>query len=141
MSRKPGNACIIVNYVASAIYCEAGMRKHSMLPTSNASGVIWSYPGNKESLYGIGIPNYLQQSIFIFRCGVFFNAHLKNYNCLIHSMLQSFIEGQKLVRGGTDRGLLFCKETNKICKNTLFLEFLAYLHFVAWLNGLYFEVK
>ena len=34
--------------------------------------------------------------------------------------------------GGTDWGLHFCKETNKICKNALFLEFLAYLHFVAW---------
>ena len=33
--------------------------------------------------------------------------------------------------GGTDRGLPFCKEINKICKNALFLEFLAYLHFVA----------
>ncbi len=34
--------------------------------------------------------------------------------------------------GGTDWGLHFCKETNKICKNALFLVFLAYLHFVAW---------
>ena len=34
--------------------------------------------------------------------------------------------------GGTDWGLHFCKETHKICKNALFLEFLAYLHFVAW---------
>ena len=34
--------------------------------------------------------------------------------------------------GGADRGLHFCKETNKICKNALFLDFLAYLHFVAW---------
>ena len=34
--------------------------------------------------------------------------------------------------GGTDWGLHFCKQTNKICKNALFLEFLAYLHFVAW---------
>ena len=34
--------------------------------------------------------------------------------------------------GGTDWGLHFCKETNKICKNALFLEFLAYLHFVTW---------
>ena len=34
--------------------------------------------------------------------------------------------------GGTDWGLHFCKETNKICKNALFLDFLAYLHFVAW---------
>ena len=33
--------------------------------------------------------------------------------------------------GGTDWGLHFCKETHKICKNALFLEFLAYLHFVA----------
>ena len=51
---------------------------------------------------------------------------------LIHSVLQSFAEGQKFVRGGADRGLHFCKETNKICKNALFLDFLAYLHFVAW---------
>ena len=34
--------------------------------------------------------------------------------------------------GETDRVLLFCKETNKICKNALFLDFLAYLHFFAW---------
>ena len=34
--------------------------------------------------------------------------------------------------GGTDWGLHFCKETNIICKNALFLDFLAYLHFVAW---------
>ena len=40
-------------------------------------------------------------------------------------------EGQKFIRG-TDWGLYFYKETHKICKNALFLEFLAYLHFVAW---------
>ena len=34
--------------------------------------------------------------------------------------------------GGTDWGLHFCKETNTICKNALFLDFLAYLHFFAW---------
>ena len=34
--------------------------------------------------------------------------------------------------GGTNWGLHFCKETNTICKNALFLDFLAYLHFVAW---------
>ena len=34
--------------------------------------------------------------------------------------------------GGMDWGLHSCKETHKICKNELFLEFLAYLHFVAW---------
>ena len=34
--------------------------------------------------------------------------------------------------GGTDWGLHLCKETNTICKNALFLDFLAYLHFVAW---------
>lgn len=51
-------------------------------------------------------------------------------------MLQSFAEGQKFVRGGQTGDCIFCKETNKICKNALFLDFLAYLHFVAWLNGL-----
>ena len=65
----------------------------------------------------------------------FFNAHVELCKHLIHSILQSFTEGQKFIRG-TDRGLLFCKETNKISKNATFLEFLAYLHFVAWLNGL-----
>ncbi len=50
---------------------------------------------------------------------------------MIHSVLQNSSEGQKFVRG-TDWGLHFCKETNKICKNALFLDFLAYLHFVAW---------
>ena len=61
----------------------------------------------------------------------FFNAHLELYNRMIHSILQSFTEGQKCF-WGTDWGLHFYKETNKICKNALFLEFLAYLHFVAW---------
>ena len=65
----------------------------------------------------------------------FFNAHLELCKHLIYSILQDFTEGQKFVRG-TDWGLHFCKETNKICKNALFLEILAYLHFVAWLNGL-----
>ena len=65
----------------------------------------------------------------------FFNAHLEICKHLIYSILQDFTEGQKFVRG-TDWGLHFCKETNKICKNALFLEILAYLHFVAWLNGL-----
>ena len=49
--------------------------------------------------------------------------------------MRNFLEGQKFVRG-TDRGLHFCKETHNICKNELFLEFLAYLHFVALSNGL-----
>ena len=61
----------------------------------------------------------------------FFNAYLQSCMYLIHSVLQSFAEEQKFVRG-TDRGLHFCKETNKICKNAIILEFLAYLHFVAW---------
>ena len=61
----------------------------------------------------------------------FFNAHLELCKHLIHNILQDFAGGQKFVRG-TDRGLLFCKESNKICKNALFLETLAYLHFVAW---------
>jgi hypothetical protein len=52
----------------------------------------------------------------------FFNAHLKLCKYLIHSVLQSFSEEQKFVRG-TDRGLYFCKETHKICKNSLFLNF------------------
>lgn len=60
----------------------------------------------------------------------FFNAHLELCKYMIHSVLQSFTEGQKFVRG-TDRGLHFCKETNKICKNAFFLEFFAYLHFVV----------
>ena len=62
------------------------------------------------------------------------------FNQLVFSVLQNSTEEQKFIRG-TDRGLQFCKETHKICKNALFLELLAYLQFVAWLNGLYFEVK
>ena len=50
------------------------------------------------------------------------------------------IEGQKTVRG-TVWGLHFYKETDKIYKNSLFLEFLAYLYFVVWLNRLLLEVK
>ena len=45
--------------------------------------------------------------------------------------MRNFLEG-KCLFGGTDWGLHFCKETNKFCKNALFLEFLAYLYFVAW---------
>ena len=45
--------------------------------------------------------------------------------------MQNLLEGQTAFRG-TGRGQYFCKETHKICKNQLFLEFLAYLHFVAW---------
>ena len=33
---------------------------------------------------------------------------------------------------GTDRGLHFYKETHKICKNAIILEFLAYLYFIIW---------
>ena len=65
----------------------------------------------------------------------FFYAHSELCKHLIHSILQGFTKERKCFRG-TDWGLHFCKETNKICKNALFLEFLAYLHFVAWLNGL-----
>ena len=42
---------------------------------------------------------------------------------------------------GTDRGLHFYKETDKIYKNALFLEFIAYLYFVVWLNSPELEVK
>ena len=49
-------------------------------------------------------------------------------------------EGQKTVRG-TVWGLHFYKETDKIYKNALFLEFLAYLYFVVWLNSPELEVK
>ena len=47
------------------------------------------------------------------------------------SVLQNSPEGQKCVRG-TEWGLHFYKETYKIDKNALFLEFLAYLYFVVW---------
>ena len=49
-------------------------------------------------------------------------------------------EGQKTVRG-TVWGLHFYKETDKIYKNSLFLEFLAYLYFVVWLNSPELNVK
>ena len=42
MSLMHGNACIIVNYAANAIYCEAVTPKPSMPTTSKASGVIWT---------------------------------------------------------------------------------------------------
>ena len=90
--------------------------------------------------YFIEYSNYKQSSITYFPMQSFFNVHLFLCKYLTHSILQSFTEGQKCFRG-TDRGLHFCKETNKICKNALFLEFLAYLHFVAWLNGLQLELK
>ena len=72
-------------------------------------------------------------AIFTIRCRVFICPHrMQNaeFNLLASSVLQNHSEGQKFIRG-TDRGLLLCKETHKICKNALFLEFLAYLHFVA----------
>ena len=59
------------------------------------------------------------------------------YPCVVlfillkHSVLQVFSEGQKCIRG-TEWGLHFYKETYKIDKNALFLEFLAYLYFVVW---------
>ena len=53
------------------------------------------------------------------------------YKQLAFSILQNLSEEQKCIRG-TGRGLHFCKETHKICKNAFILEFLAYLHFVAW---------
>ena len=42
---------------------------------------------------------------------------------------------------GDKKGLHFYKETDKIYKNALFLEFLAYLHLVVWLNSPELEVK
>ena len=51
-----------------------------------------------------------------------------------------YIEGQKTIRG-TVWGLHFYKETDKIYKNSLFLEFLAYLYFVVWLNSPELKVK
>ena len=42
---------------------------------------------------------------------------------------------------GTVWGLHFYKETDKIYKNSLFLEFLAYLYFVVWLNSPELKVK
>ena len=45
--------------------------------------------------------------------------------------MRNFLEGQMSFRGA-GRGLHFYKETNKICKNAFILDFLAYLHFVAW---------
>ena len=42
---------------------------------------------------------------------------------------------------GTVWELHFYKETDKIYKNALFLEFLAYLYFVVWLNSPELEVK
>ena len=69
----------------------------------------------------------------------FLFAHTKcknaEFNLLAFSVLQNHPEGQMFIRG-TDWGLYFHKETHKICKNALFLEILAYLHFVALLNGL-----
>ena len=57
------------------------------------------------------------------------------FNQLVFSVLQNSTEEQKFIRG-TDRGLLFAKKPIKSAKTHFFLEFLAYLHFVAWLNGL-----
>ena len=73
--------------------------------------------------------------VLLFSDAEFLFTHTKmqntKFNQLVFSILQNSPEEQKFIRG-TDRGLHFCKETHKICKNALFLEFLAYLHFVAW---------
>ena len=50
------------------------------------------------------------------------------FNRLIFSVLQNSPEGQKFIRG-TDRGLLFCKETNKIYKNALFFRIFSIFAF------------
>ena len=71
-------------------------------------------------------PVFSINSVVTFRCRVFFNAHLELCKHLIYSILQDFTEGQKFIRG-TGRGRYFYKETHKICKNALFLEFLIYL--------------
>ena len=68
----------------------------------------------------------------------FLFAHTKmqntKFNQLVFSVLQNSTEEQKFIRG-TDRGLHFCKETNKICKNALFFRFLSLFAFrcmVKW---------
>ena len=58
----------------------------------------------------------------------FSNAYLQPCKYLIHSVLKSFAEGQKFVRG-TDRELHFYKETNKICKNALFFRIFSIFAF------------
>ena len=84
-------------------------------------------PANKKVLIinNINICYFPMQSFYLPTQ----NANTE-FNQLVFSVLQNSPEEQKFIRG-TDRGLLFCKETNKICKNALFLELLAYLHFVA----------
>ena len=66
-----------------------------------------------------------------FRCNIFTYDSRYCVCCLMSVCYEVCVAFYKIL-GGTDWGLLFCKETNKICKNALFLEFLAYLHFVAW---------
>ena len=49
-------------------------------------------------------------------------------------MLQKNTEGQKFIRG-TDKGLHFCKETHKICKNALYFRIFSVFAFrcmVKW---------
>ena len=55
------------------------------------------------------------------------------FNHLSFSVLQNSPEGQKFIRG-IDRGLLFCKETNKICKTHFFRIFsiFAFRCMVKW---------
>ena len=78
--------------------------------------------------------NYLpMQNIFLTPILCFVNHWYTIY-------YKHYAEGQKTVRG-TVWGLHFYKETDKIYKNALFLEFLAYLYFVVWLNSPELEVK
>ena len=82
------------------------------------------------ALFVFSINNlYIFITKIISRCSVFICPHkMQNseFNRLVFSVLQNSPEGQKSVRG-TIRGLHFYKETDKICKTQLFLEFLAYL--------------
>ena len=67
---------------------------------------------------------------------IFFNAHSQPCKHLIYSILQSFYRNAKVRFGGQAGGCIFAKKPIKSAKTHFFLEFLAYLHFVAWLNGL-----
>ncbi len=68
-----------------------------------------------------------------FRCRVFY-AYLELYNCLIHSILQSFSEGQKFVRGGQTGDCFFAKKPIKSAKTHFFRIFsiFAFCCMVKW---------
>ena len=68
--------------------------------------------------------------------------YLPHTECKIPNLTDLYSEYYKIFPkdksffGGQTGDCIFAKKPIKSAKTHFFLEFLAYLHFVAWLNGL-----